>query len=66
MQRNIGSELAQRMTNLNEMLAAEAASLRLTDEEREAIEQAIDAADGMAEAERWAVATLRALLERTK
>jgi hypothetical protein len=38
----------------------------LTDEEREAIEQSIDAANGMAPAEPWAVATLRGLLERTQ
>ena len=37
---------------------------RLTDAEREAVEQAIDAADGMAPAEPWAIATLRGLLER--
>jgi hypothetical protein len=36
----------------------------LTDEEREAIEQAIDATDGMAPAEPWAIATLRGLLGR--
>jgi hypothetical protein len=38
----------------------------LTDAEREAIEQSIDAANGMAPAEPWAAATLRGLLERTK
>jgi hypothetical protein len=38
--------------------------LRLTDAEREAIEQAIDATDGMAPAEPWAIATLRGLLGR--
>jgi hypothetical protein len=38
----------------------------LTDEEREAVEQAIDASDGMAPAEPWAIVTLRGLLERTK
>ena len=37
---------------------------RLTDAEREAIEQAIDATDGMAPAEPWAIATLRGLLGR--
>jgi hypothetical protein len=38
--------------------------LTLTDAEREAVEQAIDAAGGMAPAEPWAIATLRGLLER--
>jgi hypothetical protein len=38
---------------------------RLTEAEREAIEQAIDAATGMAASEPWAAATLRGLLERT-
>jgi hypothetical protein len=38
----------------------------LTDAERKAVEQAIDAADGMAPAEPWAIATLRGLLEQTK
>lgn len=37
----------------------------LTDAEREAMEQVIDAANGEATAEPWAVATLRGLLERT-
>ena len=36
----------------------------LTDEEREAVEQAIDAANGMARIESWALCTLRKLLER--
>lgn len=36
----------------------------LTDEEREAVDQAIDAASGMASAEPWAIDTLRKLLER--
>ena len=36
----------------------------LTDAEREAVEQAIDASDGMVPAEPWAIATLRGLLER--
>jgi hypothetical protein len=36
----------------------------LTDAEREAIEQTIDAANGMAPAEPWTIATLRNLLER--
>ena len=36
----------------------------LTDAEREAVEQAIDAANGMIFAEPWAIQTLRALLER--
>jgi hypothetical protein len=36
----------------------------LTDAEREAIEQAIDAANGMARIESWALCTLRKLLER--
>jgi hypothetical protein len=44
--------------------ANEIERLRLTDAEREAIEQAIDAASGMAPAQPWAVATLRGLLER--
>lgn len=38
--------------------------LRLTDAEREAVEQVVDAANGEATAEPWAVATLRGLLER--
>lgn len=38
----------------------------LTDEEREAVEQAIDAANGMAQAEPWTIRTLRGLLERMK
>jgi hypothetical protein len=37
-----------------------------TDEEREAIEQAIDAANGMILAEPWAIKALRNLLERLK
>jgi hypothetical protein len=36
----------------------------LTDAEREAVEQAIDAANGMILAEPWAIETLRALLAR--
>jgi hypothetical protein len=36
----------------------------LTDKEREAIEQAIDTANGMAQIESWALCTLRSLLER--
>jgi len=36
----------------------------LTDEEREAVEQAIDTANGMAQIESWALCTLRKLLER--
>jgi hypothetical protein len=48
--------------------AAEAAReierLRLTDAEREAIAQTIDAANGMAPAEPWTIATLRSLLAR--
>jgi len=36
----------------------------LTDEEREAIAQTIDAAIGMASAEPWTISTLRKLLER--
>jgi hypothetical protein len=36
----------------------------LTDAKREAVEKAIDSADGMAPAEPWAIATLRGLLER--
>jgi hypothetical protein len=36
----------------------------ITDEEREAIEQTIDAANGMAPAEPWTIATLRSLLEK--
>ena len=38
----------------------------LTESEREAIEQAIDAATGMAPAEPWTIATLRNLLERLR
>lgn len=38
----------------------------LTDAEREAVEQAIDAANGMGQAEPWTVRTLRGLLERLK
>lgn len=36
----------------------------LTESEREAIEQAIDAVNGMEDAEPWTAATLRGLLER--
>jgi hypothetical protein len=36
----------------------------LTDAEREAVEQAIDAANGMSQAEPWTIKTLRGLLER--
>lgn len=52
--------------DLMDEAANEIDRLRLTDEEREAVEQAIDAASGMAQAEPWAVATLRKLLERMK
>ena len=45
--------------------AGEIERLRLTDAEREAVAQAIDAAAGMAPAEPWAIAALRGLLERT-
>lgn len=38
----------------------------LTDAEREAIEQAIDAVNGMEDAEPWTADALRGLLERTK
>ena len=38
----------------------------LTDDEREAVEQAIDAANGMIPAEPWAIESLRKLLERLK
>jgi hypothetical protein len=38
----------------------------LTDAEREAVEQAIDAANGMGQAEPWTMRTLRGLLERLK
>ena len=38
----------------------------LTDAEREAVEQSIDAANGMILAEPWAIDTLRNLLERLK
>jgi len=38
----------------------------LTESEREAIEQAIDAANDMVQAEPWTAATLRKLLERLK
>ena len=38
--------------------------LTLTDAEREAVEQVIDAANGKATADPWAYATLRSLLER--
>jgi len=36
----------------------------LTDAEREAVEQAIDAANGMGQAEPWTMRALRGLLER--
>ena len=42
----------------------EASSLALTDAEREAVEQAIDAANGMSQAEPWTIKTLRGLLDR--
>jgi hypothetical protein len=45
---------------------AELRRLRLTAAEREAIEQAIDAANGMILAEPWAIESLRKLLERLK
>jgi hypothetical protein len=45
---------------------AEIEELRLTDAEREAVEQAIDAANGMSQAEPWTIKTLRGLLERLK
>ena len=38
----------------------------LTAAEREAVEQAIDAANGMGQAEPWTMRTLRGLLERLK
>ena len=38
--------------------------MRLTDAEREAVEQAIDAANGMGQAEPWTMRTLRSLLAR--
>jgi len=38
----------------------------ITETEREAIEQAIDAANGMAQAEPWTAATLHELLKRLK
>ena len=38
----------------------------LTAAEREAVEQAIDAANGMGQAEPWTMRTLRGLLERMK
>ena len=38
--------------------------VRLTDAEREAVEQAIDAANGMGQAEPWTMRTLRSLLAR--
>lgn len=39
-------------------------AVALTDEERGAVQWAIDAANGMAQAEPWAVAALRSLLKR--
>ena len=51
-------------SDLMEEACQEIERLRLTDEEREAIEQTIDAANGMAPAEPWTIATLRKLLER--
>jgi hypothetical protein len=53
-----------RLGSLFDEAADEIDRLRLTEEEREAIEQAIDAADGMAPSEPWAIATLRGLLGR--
>ena len=45
--------------------ADEIERLRLTDAEREAVEQALDFVCGMQRPDDWAVATLRGLLERT-
>ena len=45
---------------------ADTARATLTAEEREAIEQAIDAANGMILAEPWAIESLRKLLERLR
>jgi len=50
--------------NVVARLQAENERLRLTEAEREAIEQAIDTANGMAQIESWALCTLRELLER--
>jgi hypothetical protein len=67
------NDLAQRLRDraysglpdpLSEQAANEIARLRLTDAEREAVEQAIDAANGMSQAEPWTIKTLRGLLER--
>ena len=38
--------------------------MRLTDAEREAVERALDAANGMGQAEPWTMRTLRSLLAR--
>jgi len=60
--------LSQSLLNDNEKLRAEIGRTnrfsRLIESEREAIQQAIDAANGMAQTESWAVDTLRNLLER--
>jgi hypothetical protein len=53
------------MENVLIEAAAALKRLRLTDAEREAVEQAIDAANGMSQAEPWTIKTLRGLLDRT-
>jgi GTP-sensing pleiotropic transcriptional regulator CodY len=54
--------LAAEVRRLN--AAIDAGSPTLSESEREAIEQMLDEASGMAQTESWAVATLRNLLER--
>lgn len=51
---------------LFEDAASEIERLRPTDAEREAVELAIDAANGMGQAEPWTMRALRGLLERIK
>ena len=72
---NIIDRMAERIVRLRSSMAEQLfceqpaagsspAAGSFTDAEREAIEQAIDTANGMAQIESWALCTLRNLLER--